>query len=412
MKNSLISVALDPARSYPDGNLCKWLTSHYSYQRGESKCKSKSFNRGSFFTYSCIFLLTVELLCLQSLEERLRHFPTKQKSSNCKQKPQIVIRKAPKHNCTQKSSAVSRKLPIVSKKAASKQHQHKTVDLNRTHPGLTLGLLPWPVSIKNPSVWRLPFERKTLLAWLILLRWHVCRAKSARMISFELQIFLRKMLRSFPPIFLSLYFVDRKKSRQIPAKFPTKFPCQKFKKITDEHLQEHRGNRLFCNLSGKRSRHKPKKIPGTPAGRVPGIPGGTNRCLPASVPEISCCLFTLQNCVRLTEKGNFAGHRLLGTPGCPPGFQKFYVICFCAFCAPNDCFRQSRLAWIGSWINCKYYLGGTCKTHQTFWQSRPKRAEDRAQKWELGSLLWFASGLQETTQRITENISKGGKELN
>ena len=51
---------------------------------------------------------------------------------------------------------------------------------------------------------------------------------------FELRIFLRKMLRNFPRNFEPLCSVGQKKSRKIPAKFPTKFskfPCEKSKKI-------------------------------------------------------------------------------------------------------------------------------------------------------------------------------------
>ena len=42
--------------------------------------------------------------------------------------------------------------------------------------------------------------------------------------------FLTKNAPKFSPIFLSLYFMGRKKSRKIPAKFPTKFPSPKSKK--------------------------------------------------------------------------------------------------------------------------------------------------------------------------------------
>ena len=41
---------------------------------------------------------------------------------------------------------------------------------------------------------------------------------------------LRKMLRNVLR-FLGLYFVGPKKSRKVPAKFPTKFPCRKSKGI-------------------------------------------------------------------------------------------------------------------------------------------------------------------------------------
>ena len=76
-------------------------------------------------------LLTVELLCLQSVEvpveALLRHTSHCQQRSSIvskaarivSKKAQIVSRKAPKHNCKQKCAAVSRKLPIVSKKVAS-----------------------------------------------------------------------------------------------------------------------------------------------------------------------------------------------------------------------------------------------------------------------------------------------------
>ena len=55
--------------------------------------------------------------------------------------------------------------------------------------------------------------------------------------------FFTKNAPKFPLKFLSLYSVGQKKSRKIPAKFPTKFPklpCEKSKKITDELLQERR----------------------------------------------------------------------------------------------------------------------------------------------------------------------------
>ena len=43
--------------------------------------------------------------------------------------------------------------------------------------------------------------------------------------------FLTKNAPKFSPMFLSLYFMGRKKSRNIPAKFPTKFPSPESKKI-------------------------------------------------------------------------------------------------------------------------------------------------------------------------------------
>ena len=64
----------------------------------------------------------------------------------------------------------------------------------------------------------------------VFLRWHVCRVDFARKIFFELGISLRKMLRNFPE-FLCLCSAGRKKSRKIPAKFPTNFPRENSKKI-------------------------------------------------------------------------------------------------------------------------------------------------------------------------------------
>ena len=46
---------------------------------------------------------------------------------------------------------------------------------------------------------------------------------------FELRIFLRKTLQNFPKFF-SLCFVGPKKSRKIPTKFPTNFPCEQSSK--------------------------------------------------------------------------------------------------------------------------------------------------------------------------------------
>ena len=53
---------------------------------------------------------------------------------------------------------------------------------------------------------------------------------------------LTKNAPEFSPKVLSLYFVGPKESRKIPATFPAKFPSQKYKKITDELLQDCREN--------------------------------------------------------------------------------------------------------------------------------------------------------------------------
>ena len=75
-----------------------------------------------------------------------------------------------------------------------------------------------------------------------MLRWHVCRVNFARKIFIELRIFLRKMLRNFPLRFRNLCSVGQKKARKIPAKFP----CKKYKKFTDELLQER--NRIVVTI--------------------------------------------------------------------------------------------------------------------------------------------------------------------
>ena len=91
-------------------------------------CKrSAEFPRGEAFLLAVgAFLLTVELLCLQSIEVPfLTHFPTvSKKASTVHKKAKTVSKKAkapskkdPQHNCTQKGSTVSRKLPTVSKKS-------------------------------------------------------------------------------------------------------------------------------------------------------------------------------------------------------------------------------------------------------------------------------------------------------
>ena len=57
--------------------------------------------------------------------------------------------------------------------------------------------------------------------------------------------FLTKNAPKFPPKFLSLYSVGQKNSRQIPAKFPTKFlkfPCEKKKKSPTS----------FCRSAGRK----------------------------------------------------------------------------------------------------------------------------------------------------------------
>ena len=73
-------------------------------------------------------------------------------------------------------------------------------------------------------------------SWLsTVLARHVCRVNFARKIFFFWATnFLTKNVPKFSPKFLSLYSVGQKKSRKIPAKFPTrfpKFPCEKSKKI-------------------------------------------------------------------------------------------------------------------------------------------------------------------------------------
>ena len=62
------------------------------------------------------------------------------------------------------------------------------------------------------------------------LRWRVCRVNFARKIFIELRIFLRKMLRNFPRLLLSLYSAGQKNPAKFPPNFPAKFPCEKSKK--------------------------------------------------------------------------------------------------------------------------------------------------------------------------------------
>ena len=127
-----------------------------------------------------------------------------------------------------------------------------------------------------------------------VLRWHVhmSRVNFARKIFIELRIFVRKVLRNVPPTILSLYSVGQKKSREIPAKCPTKFPCEKSKKNTDELLQERQENSvqsMWNCIQIKSGR------PGSPATRpqktVHGtLPRPTNHQIPLCVLCLSVFL--------------------------------------------------------------------------------------------------------------------------
>ena len=79
--------------------------------------------REAFLLTVGAFLLTVELLCLQSVEVLVRH-SFLLRSSTVSKKARAVSKKAPKHNCKQKTSALSRKLPTVSNKAGSLKNGH------------------------------------------------------------------------------------------------------------------------------------------------------------------------------------------------------------------------------------------------------------------------------------------------
>ena len=58
----------------------------------------------------------------------------------------------------------------------------------------------------------------------------MCRVNFARKIFLTYEFSYEKCSEIFSE-FLSLYFVGQRKSRKIPAKSPTKFPCEKIKKI-------------------------------------------------------------------------------------------------------------------------------------------------------------------------------------
>ena len=64
------------------------------------------------------------------------------------------------------------------------------------------------------------------------LRWHVCRVNFARETFLGYEFSYEKCSEIFPEIFCG----SEEKSRKIPAKFPTKIPCEKSKKFTDELL--------------------------------------------------------------------------------------------------------------------------------------------------------------------------------
>ena len=77
------------------------------------------------------------------------------------------------------------------------------------------------------------------------LRWHVCRVNFARRIFLELRLFsYKKMLRNFPRKCLAFSLWVRK----IPQNFrqiPTKFPCEKSKKIHRRASAGAQGERFY-----------------------------------------------------------------------------------------------------------------------------------------------------------------------